>query len=264
MGRANAADRKPPSPTLPLLRKRLRGVLLLTAALFFPHYPVDGSEEAMRYVVLFAFLLSLVPAMAETADADSTVDIFILRSAEQLQAPHIVSYRLFEWTQLHGRWLIPDLGYYDTGYGKDQTWFAAAGAYVVKRRRVDYYQELYFTQEAGSQSTNKRGLFIWPVLDARFRPHLTGELAIYPTVPLDRAQRWGLNMDRGKLEWAANSRWLIGAGYSGGICSARTWQNEPFLTATRKTRAGSFEFWLQRDPAGAQAQVRYTLVRHRE
>lgn len=69
-----------------------------------------------------------------------------------------------------------------------------------------------------------------------------------------------MDVDRAKIEWLATPHWMAGAGYSGGIDDARRWQNKPFMTVTRKTRAGAFEFWLQRLPAGGQVQARYMFV----
>ncbi len=188
------------------------------------------------------------------------VDIYVARAAEQIQAPHVVTYRVAEWVQMRGRWIYPDIGYYDTGYGKDQIWFAGAGGDIVRSKRIDWEQEIYISQEAGPESANKRSLGIWPVLDVRVRPRLTGELDTYPTIPLDRAQRWGWDVDRMKLEWAANSHWRGGPGYAGGLCASRSWQHEPFLTVTRTTRLGSVEVWLERIHGGAHVQLRYYLV----
>jgi hypothetical protein len=68
-------------------------------------------------------------------------------------------------------------------------------------------------------------------------------------------------VDRTKVQWAASSHWQSGVGYAGGICTSRSWQNNPFLTVTRNTRVGKFEVWLQRISGGAQVQLRYFLVR---
>ncbi|MFZ1011772.1 MAG: hypothetical protein WAN28_00405 [Terracidiphilus sp.] len=181
-----------------------------------------------------------------------------------MQSPHIVTYRVFEWTQTRGRWIFPDVGYYDTGYGRDQIWFTGAGLDMLHARRFDWSQEIYFSQEAGPESTNKRALWVWPVLDTRIGTRLSSQIAAYPVIPLDAAQRWGADVDRAKLEWSFHAHWLVGAGYSGGICSTRTWQSNPFATVTRKTHAGNFELWLQRIDGGAQVQLRYVLVKNRE
>jgi hypothetical protein len=162
---------------------------------------------------------------------------------------------------MHGRWILPDIGYYDTGYAKNQIWFTGAGGDIFHSKHLDWEQELYVSQEAGPESTNKRSLWVWPVFDARFRPRLTGQFVAYPTIPLDRAQRSSFDVDRTKIEWAATYHWKAGAGYAGGLCGNRSWQNNPFLTATRSTRMGNVEFWLERTSGGAQVQVRYLLVR---
>jgi hypothetical protein len=167
---------------------------------------------------------------------------------------------VFEWTQERGRWIIPDFGYFDTGYGKEQVWFAGAGAKLIHSRHVDLEQELYLTQEAGRDSENRRSLWIWPVLNMRFPARLSAQVAAYPTLPLDRAQRWGYDVDRAKLERTLSSHWQVGVGYAGGIDETRAWQSKPFLTTTRRTHLGNLEVWIQSIPGGSQAQVRYLLV----
>lgn len=216
----------------------------------------------MRDFCVFV-VLALVAVQGWAADPAGShrEDIYIVRGGEQLQSPHVVTYHVVEWIELRGRWIAPDLGYYDNGYGKDQIWFAAAGAEMVRRPRFEWSQEIYLTQEAGPEAHNQRSVWIWPVFDARLWKKLSTEVVPYPTIPLNKAQRWGLNVDRAKLEWTANGRWRGGVGYSGGIGSDRTWQSMPFVTATRTTRAGSFECWIERMPGGAQVQLRYMLVR---
>lgn len=214
-----------------------------------------------RFVFLMLSVLFVardLPAQAE--NPRPVVNIYVLRMGEQLQSPHVVTYRVAEWEQMRGRWILPDVGYYDTGYGKDQIWFAGGGADVLHSKHFDWEQELYVLQEAGPESTNKRFMWLWPVLDLRFRPRLTAEVAPYPTLPLNRAQGWSFDIDRAKIEWAATSHWKAGVGYSGGVSPSSTCQHRPFLTVTRSTRAGSFEAWLQEYNGGAQVQLRYLLV----
>jgi hypothetical protein len=189
------------------------------------------------------------------------VDIYVLRTGEQLQSPHVFTYRVAEWEQMRGRWIFPDVGYYDTGYAKDQIWFTGAGADILHAKHVDWQQEIYISQEAGPESGHKRSIWIWPVFDVRFRPRLTGQFVAYPTIPLDRAQRWEYSVDRTKIEWAISPHWQVGAGYAGGLCASRSWQNNPFLTVSRTTRAGKIETWLEQMSGGAQVQLRYLLVR---
>jgi hypothetical protein len=217
----------------------------------------------MRYfcllVISILFVARDLPAQADAPRP--VVDIYVVRTGEQLQSPHILTYRVAEFEQMRGRWIFPDVGYYDTGYGKDQIWFAGAGANVLHNKHVDWQQELYALQEAGPESRNKRFLWLWPILDFRFRPRLTAQLVAYPTIPLNRAQGWGYDVDRAKIEWAATSHWQVGVGYVGGLTASSSCQHSPFLTVTRATRVGNFEVWLQRISAGAQVQLRYVLVR---
>lgn len=194
-------------------------------------------------------------------ESHPVTNIYQLRTAEQLQSPHVITYRLAEWTQRRGRWIVPDVAYKDTGYFQDQTWFVGAGAQVLHHPHIDWTQELYFTQEAGPESHNKRSLWIWPVIDARLPKRWSGQAVPFPTIPLDRAQRCGFDIDRARLEWGATPHWRIGAGYSGGISKERTWQSKPFASVKRRSQLGDFDCWLQRLPDGAQVQMRWMLVR---
>ena len=133
----------------------------------------------MRHFLNYVLLLLLLPVLSRAAEEHSqpVVNIYIIRAGEQLQAPHVLTYRVFEWTQERGRWIVPDFGYFDTGYGKEQIWFAGAGAKLVHSRHVDWEQELYVSQEAGPDSENKRSLWIWPVVNARFPARFSAQVA---------------------------------------------------------------------------------------
>ena len=210
----------------------------------------------------FAILLLLRADLLSAEKASNpVVDIYILRTAEQLNSPHVVTYRVAEWTQMRGKWLFPDVGYYDSGYGKDQIWFAGAGAEVLHRKNFNWEQEIYISQEAGPESHNRRSIWLWPVLDFQFSRRFSGQIAAYPSIPLNRAQGWGYDVDRAKFQGAVGSHWMTGFGYSGGICTDRSWQSNPFLTVTRRTRFGNVEMWLQRISGGSQVQLRYVLVK---
>ena len=73
-----------------------------------------------------------------------------------------------------------DIGYYDTGYAKNQIWFTGAGGDIFHSKHLDWEQELYVSQEAGPESTNKRSLWVWPVFDARFRTCVPAAAAASP------------------------------------------------------------------------------------
>lgn len=216
----------------------------------------------MRYLIYFAVIFTCLAQICSAEEMKSQpVSIYIVRTAEQLQSPHVITYRVAEWEQMRGRWIAPDIGYYDTGYGRDQIWFTGAGAVLVNKPKFEWEQELYVSQEAGPESQNRRALWIWPVVNLQPTRRLSAQIAAYPTIPLDRAQRWGYDVDRAKVEWRVKPHWRAGVGYSGGICSERIWRNYPFVTATRTTPVGNFEAWLQSTADGAQVQLRYLMVR---
>jgi hypothetical protein len=214
----------------------------------------------LSILVLGRVLVSAQLCAAESASSNPVTNIVILRGAERLESPHVVSYRMVEWEQMRGRWILPDIGYYDSGYGANQLWLAGGGADLVQHKRFLWEQEVYFAQAAGQGAHNERSLLLWQVLEFNFKHKISGQAVEYPTLPLDRAQRWEFNVDRAKLERTLGERWKAGIGYAGGIGTDRTWQNMPFGTVTRKTRAGSFEFWLEKVPGGSQVQMRYQLV----
>jgi len=218
------------------------------------------SGFVLSILVLGHVLVAAQLCAAESASSNPVTNIVILRAGERLEAPHVVSYRLAEWEQMRGRWILPDVGYYDSGYGANQLWLAGGGADIIQRKRFLWEQEVYFAQAAGREAHNERSLLIWQVFEFNFKHGIALQVVEYPTLPLDRAQRWGYDVDRVKLERTIGERWKAGIGYAGSICADRTWQNMPFGTVTRKTRAGSFEFWLERVPGGSQVQVRYQLV----
>jgi hypothetical protein len=189
---------------------------------------------------------------------------YVVRTGERLQAPYAASYRLVEVSQQRGRWICPDIGYYDIGSRTEQLWFAGVGADLIHNKRLDWTQVVYVEQEAGVKAHNERAMWIWPVLDLNLTNRLTSETVVYPTIPLDHAQRWGFDIDRSKLEYLVHHRLRVGAGYSASVGAESDWLSKPFLTATTYNRTGSWEFWLQRIQGGAQLQLRYTLVRGAE
>lgn len=208
--------------------------------------------------------LLLVPGFAATAQAESSADpvvsTYVVRTAVPLQAPHRLTYRLAEFSQQRGRWIVPDIGIYDSSTGKDKLLFAGAGADFRFGRKVDYTQIFYIAQDVGPGSHGARTFWIWPVLDADLSRRWMTEVVLYPSIPLNRAAQAAFDIDRAKLQYAFDRRISLGAGYSSTIYEGSTWANKPFLTATVFSRAGSFEFWLQRIPEGGQVQVRYTLI----
>jgi hypothetical protein len=223
-------------------------------------------RSRLIFVLLLLTGLNVLAAEPETAPqplsiAPQPLSIYVLRTGESLQGPHVTTYRLFEYAQQRGRWILPDVGYYDTGRLSEQLWLAGGGAELARGRHALWTEELYAVQEAGSATHNQRSLMVWTQFDFHFKPRLTGQVIVYPTVPLDRSARWGFDTDRAKLEFKLHRKLLIGPGYNSTACGGGSWQNRPFLTTTLLSRSGNYEFWVERTPGGAQIQVRYQLVR---
>jgi hypothetical protein len=218
----------------------------------------------MRSGLVFCFLFLAwmsVGALAETDSHDTPlVSTYIVRTGEQLQAPHVLTYKLVEYELQRGRWILPDLGAYDAGRAQSKLLFLAAGADLHRGKKTFLTQEIYFVQAAGPGSHGARSLWVWPVLDLNFTPRLKAEAVAYPTIPLNRAAQAGFDVDRAKLEYAVRRNFTLGGGYGSSKCEGSAWQNKPFLTTTIFSRAGSVEFWLQQMPGGGQVQARYTLV----
>lgn len=213
------------------------------------------------------FLFTASSHAAEPEDvcpAPSPVtDVVVLRTALAAQHPFRTNYRLVEWNQQRGRWLLPDIGYYDNGYFGHQLWFGGGGAELLHRPRMVWTEELYANQAAGPDTHNQRMFWFWTVFDFKLKPHLTAQLVGYPTLPLNHSQDWGMDIDRGKLEWEFHRGWKIGPGYAAtSFCNQGAWESRPFVTLTRKTGSNYYEFWAERIAGGAQIQLRYMLVRN--
>ena len=189
------------------------------------------------------------------------MDVVVARIGVNVTTPIRSNYRLLEWNQQRGRWIAPDIGYYDDGYFGHQLWFAGGGAELLHRKRLVWSEELYLYQAVGKGTRNERGFWFWTVFDFNLHRRLTAEVVVYPTLPLDQAQNWGFDIDRSKLEWQIGRNWRIGPGYAGtSFGSHSDWESRPFATATRSAGVHSVELWLERYQNGAQMQVRYMLV----
>lgn len=223
---------------------------------------VHSLSMQSRLLTLLFLLACVQASFAEQADSRRPLSIYIVRTGEQLQAPHVPTYHMVEFVQMRGRWIVPDVGYDDGGHTDDRQWFAGAGAELYHGEHATFSQELYVTQEEGSAAHNQRTMWVWPVLDLRFTPRLTSQTVAYPTLPLNRSAQWGFAVDRSKLEYAFRPHFQAGAGYSSSKSPGTPWTNKPFLTTTLTNRTGAWEFWLERMPGGGQIQLRY-LKTHR-
>jgi hypothetical protein len=187
-------------------------------------------------------------------------DIVIVRTGEEFQAPHVLTYHLVELAQQRGRWVVPDFGAIDYGHGNFRELFIGGGPIYHYGKMVTYNQELFFAQDTGPVAHGARYLWPWPVFNFQFKPRLSSEVVAYLCIPLNRAGYMQYDLDRAKLEYAASRRVTVGAGYTLSKDAGHPWQNKPFLTSTLNTREGGLEFWLQRLPGGGQLQLRYQLI----
>ena len=213
---------------------------------------------------LFAFALWFVAPLAfGLGDPDPVHPaskrpeaFYVFRTGERLERPYVASYHLFEYTLQYGRWLFPDLGYYDFGSVRSQLWFVGAGAELHPAHNVTWTQIVYVSQAAGPAAHNERALWIWPVINWNISRRLSWETVVYPTIPLNRSQRAGVDVDRTKVEWSFKPGLTAGAGYNATFTAGSQWTNRPFVTVTTTHHDRSWEFWLERIPGGAQVQLR--------
>lgn len=217
----------------------------------------------MRYFVFILLLVcSWLPAAGAESDSNSPFEsTYLIRTGERLQGPHQLAFRMTEYSLQRGRWILPDFGYYDIGALNDRVLFTGVGAELVHTDHVTWTQVLYAAQESGSAAHHERTVWVWPVVDARLPRHFTFQTALYPTVPLNQAARWGFDIERAKVEHRIRPYLKAGAGYSACVGANTSWTSKPFATATVLSRAGAWEFWLQRVPGGAQVQLRFSLSR---
>lgn len=224
--------------------------------------------QLLRFLCfIFAiFFVSVSTCAAQSGDAHPNrlpvTDVVVLRTALATQQPFRTNYRLIEWNQQRGRWLLPDIGYYDNGYFGHQLWFGGGGAELLHRPHMVWTEELYANQAAGKGTHNERMFWFWTVFDFKLRPGLTAQLVGYPTLPLNHAQDWGMDIDRGKLEWEFKHGWKIGPGYAAtSFTDQGAWESRPFLTMTHNSGHNTYEVWAEKIAGGAQIQLRYMLVR---
>jgi hypothetical protein len=218
-----------------------------------------------RCLAVFLLLFGWINGLAAEPDDLSQHPVactIVVRTGEQLQSPHQQTYDLVEFSQQRGRWIVPDIGVYRSGDEKNELLFGGAGIDLPIGKKADYTQVFYFSQEVGPGSHGARSLWVWPVIDFNLTPRWFSEVVVYPTIPLNRAAQAAFDVDRAKLQYELRRSFALGGGYSATKCTGTPWKNKPFLTATVFSRAGSFEFWLQRMAGGGQVQVRYTLTRN--
>ena len=215
-------------------------------------------------VTLLFSLVWALPSLAQDATTDKTKNptttIFVARTGMRLDEPYRGTYHYLELFQLRGKWIYPDVGYIDFATGNYRELFVGAGRTLYDGKKLMVAGELYFVQAVGPAAKSARYLWPWTLVQVRFTPKFSNETVYFPYLPLNSSARIQHVLERSKFEYAFNKTLKVGAGYGGYKFGDTEWQHKPFITTTVSTRAGAFEFWLQRMPGGAQVQLRYTLV----
>jgi hypothetical protein len=119
---------------------------------------------------------------------------------------------------------------------------------------------LLYVQATGPAAKSARYLQPWSMVRVQFTPKFSNETVYFLYIPVNHAARVQNVLERSKFEYAVRKHWKIGAGYAAYKFANTRHQNKPLLTTTISTKAGAFEFWLQKIPSGAQVELRYALV----
>jgi hypothetical protein len=216
-------------------------------------------------IVAVLFLIRALTAVAQATDpgpgpVNATSTVFIARGGEHLDPPHVMSYHYLQLLHQRGKWIYPDVGYVDYAHGNYREVFLGAGRTLINGKHLTLTEELYFVQALGPAAKSARYVWPWTMLQIHFTPKLSSETVYFPYVPLNNSATIQHVLERSKLEYAVRASWKVGAGYGGYKYGDSEWQHNPFLTTTLSTRAGAFEFWLQKTPGSAQLQLRYALA----
>lgn len=205
-----------------------------------------------------AFAQNTVPG--EEVAAPPAISLFFARTGQSLTTPYIGTIHYLEFLQIRNKWIYPDIGYVDFAHDNYREFFVGGGRTLYDGRFATWDQELLYLQATGPAARSASYLQPWSMLRVRFTPRLTNETVYFLYLPLNDSARFHQVIERAKIEYALKKRWKIGAGYAGTKPVGGHWLNKPFLTTTVSTKAGAFEFWLQKIPSGEQVEVRYALV----
>jgi len=216
--------------------------------------------QVLRFAGALVLFAAAAGAFAEDTTPPPTTTLFIFRTGERLDSPHIGTYHFLEFLQARRKWIYPDIGYVDYATGSYRELFLGGGRTLYNGKPLTLIEELYFVQATGPAAGSARYIWPWTMLQVRFTPKLANETVYFLYVPLNDSARVQHVLERSKLEYSLNRRWKMGGGYGGYKFAETKWQNKPFVTATFSSRIGDFEAWLQKLPVGAQVQVRYQFV----
>jgi len=213
-----------------------------------------------------AIVIALTCALSASAQdspkaSNPITSIFVARTGIRIDAPHVGTYHYAEFFQLHGKLLWPDVGIVDYGHDNYRELFAGAGGTIYSNKKAFVVEELYFAQATGDGAKSARYLWPWTLINYHFAPKLTADVVYFPYIPLNQSARVQNVVEHAKIDYTVNKTINVGGGYGAYKYGDGDWQNKPFVTTTVSTRGGSFEFWLQKMPGGAQVQLRYKLAR---
>lgn len=235
---------------------------------------IPGSVFSLIVIsrtAIFAALLCLCSTVTSFAQdgtpdkngdttAPPTKSFFLARTGERVNAPQIGIIHYLEFFQIRKKWIYPDIGYVDFAHDNYREFFVGGGRTLYDGKFATWDQELLYLQATGPAARSASYLQPWSMVRVRFAPMLTSETVYFLYFPLNDTARFHQVIERAKLEYALKKRWKVGAGYAGTKPVGGKWLNKPFLTTTISTKAGAFEFWLQRIPGGEQVEARYVLI----
>jgi hypothetical protein len=204
------------------------------------------------------------PPAGQKPEREPTTTLFFARTGEStgesLLGPYTAAIHYLEFLQIRNRWILPDIGYINFGHGNYHEYYVGGGRSLIENRYTSFDQELLYLGTAGSAAGGAKYLQPWSMLRVRFTPKFTNETVYFLYLPVNHSARFHQVLERAKFEYALQRHWKIGAGYAGVKLPGAFLINKPLLTTTISTKAGAFEFWLQKVPGGAEVQLRYALV----
>jgi len=221
--------------------------------------------RAAALAALFLFgcaAATFAQGAAATGDAKSapTISFFLARTGQRLDSSFAGTIHYLEFFQVRNRWIYPDIGYVDFAHNDYRELFIGGGRTLFDNKWASWDLELLYDQATGPLAHGAAYLQPFTILRFYLTPKLSGDAQYFAYLPLNDPGRFHHVLERAKLEYALKENWKIGAGYAGVNFPGSPWLNKPFLTTTISTKAGDFELWLQKIPAGAEVQLRYRLV----
>ena len=229
-----------------------------------------GKLRLARFGLPVAFACALTslaqdpPPAGKKPEREPTTTLFFARTGEStgesLLGPYTAAIHYLEFLQIRNRWILPDIGYINFGHGNYHEYYVGGGRALIENRYTSFDQELLYLGTAGSAAGGAKYLQPWSMLRVRFTPKFTNETVYFLYLPVNHSARFHQVLERAKFEYALQRHWKIGAGYAGVKLPGASLVNKPLLTTTISTKAGAFEFWLQKVPGGAEVQLRYALV----